>query len=267
MFDKPKALVDNILTDADLDSAKIQKDSGGAAIYLADSINGNLTDFDTQGPDDTFYITASFDNAKTIDAVLLVLKDAKSSLASMDVRYGSSYSSMTTAKTISEFSADRIFVSLDSPVTATHFKLNFSFNTDPQTQNFLLYQIVLGSAITFPHRPTRPYSKYKLHSEHSEQVTHSGVRVRSVFYSGRAEIEHAFVFANDSEAQAYKDLYKQTRYFEEPFWWVEEPDSEPSAARYVFADPTFSTTYTGPTLQEAKLTMIEQGPRFLAHEV
>tara|TARA_Y100000588_G_scaffold103590_2_gene112916 strand:- start:5282 stop:6085 length:804 start_codon:yes stop_codon:yes gene_type:complete len=267
MLDKPKALCKNLLLDSDLDYARIYKDSGGATATLSKSTNGHLTDYDEHGVDDKFYLSIAYHEDKTVDSVCIIADDIKSKLSHINIQYGPDYSTLTTAKTLTEFPADRVFMSLESPVTAKYFRINLEFDSDPQTQSLKLYQAVIGKSITFPHRPHRPYSRATLHSEYEEQVTHGGVRLRSVFHSGRAEISHKFVFANDAEASAYRSLYRDTSHFEQPFWWSEEPDTDPSSVRYVFAEPAFSTTYTGPTMQEAKLSMVEQGPRFLAHEV
>ena len=268
MIDKPRALVENLLLDSDLDYARIYKDSGGSTVTPSKSTNGQLTDYDAHGPDDTFHISIAYHEDKIVDSACIIADDIKSKLSYINIQYGPDYNTLTTAKTLTDFPADRVFISLDSPITAKYFRINLEFDdVDPQVHNLNLYQAVIGKSIVFPHRPQRPYSRATLHSEYEEQVTHGGVRFRSVFHSGRAEISHKFAFANDAEASAYKSLYKDTSHFEQPFWWSEEPGTDPSSVRYVFAEPAFSTTYTGPTLQEAKLSMVEQGPRFLAHEV
>lgn len=168
-----------------------------------------------------------------------------------------------TSKTISA-PKNRGAIILNAPITAQWVYVTFNMSIDSPLKFFMVYA---GKGIRMPNRPLRPYSKDSLGGSFADFESDAGILKRHVYFNGRTELSHTFLINSDGDEVAFKKLYADTDNYSKPFFWVEQPESDPNSPYYMFAQPGFAVTYNGPIQRSVSLDLIEQGPRFAANGI
>jgi hypothetical protein len=139
-------------------------------------------------------------------------------------------------------------------------KLSKGANFTPQ-----LGEIILGRRYQMKTRPSVGFDPDKRHREAVIQKTESGIKQKTVYYSGEFSLDANFVVHEDDRIDDVQSLYDGA---ETGYVWIWEPHTSPQSWNLMIADDDLDMPSIEWTARSVNLTAVEQGPEafMLANE-
>ena len=271
--DHPIALVVNAAAAAtSIDAVSINSSAADTTVDGSDVVSDSISDnvlFDSA--DSKFELVVNLDqnigpsdDDPLVDVVCWVGEDIKDNISTVRLYRKFPWTSNKELVGFMWPQSNRGSIVLDQPMQMSKLYLEFEISNASAftSAGIRLHSFCAGQGIRLPNRPLRPYTRHELKSSFSDFESDSGFMRRYVFYRGRSMFEHRFQINSDAEESVFQKLYDDTKQFSIPFYWIEEPKTDPHRPMFVYAQDKFSVTFIGPIHRETSLSLREQGPRF-----
>lgn len=121
-----------------------------------------------------------------------------------------------------------------------------------------LGEVFFGRRRQLPRNPDVPWNDKRETSRVSDFETRSGLRTRFVFNKGRAERSAFMPLDSDADIAMMDSWWDDTEEGTEPFFWIENPNTTPSAYLMRNEEAAYNFPLVGPYERDFQVNMLEQ---------